>query len=157
MINDPDKFQIVDRLMSDPETAKQIRAVLGEYCVCLTFNVPFAHDPTSSDNPFDLKLPSGRRAMVESRQSSPDRFSILEEIGVLVYLKDNVGELNSYISHAKFWKLCKFEKTKCGDGMYVIEVADMENIDGLVQFEGNLMNGPTLTMNEIYSSHHDKT
>ena len=67
-------------IKTGPEGAL-VRAVVAELCICKFFNVPFAHDPKNPHNPFDLILPSRRKAIVKSCKTRGDGFAIPENHG----------------------------------------------------------------------------
>jgi len=143
------------KFTEDPELEAYILEAMGEMAVSKLFGLILVNDPTVIDRGYDLFLPSGRKAAVQTRTQRGDRFEIEIDhrhyqgnwdIGILVWLNLDLpsnmsAEFAKFITHTEFIHRSKPEVIPGTDlrKCYSVSLEDMEDIDVLCAYEQRFM------------------
>ena len=119
--------------------------VFAIIAVCEAFDLQWPTDLEWPDHPYDLILPSGRKAIAKYGVHSGDPFLIDDDhthqlhtwdVGILVWPhSDNSVSLIGWISHFDFWDKCQLHILPDGRRSLMVGLDEMELWEELKEYE----------------------
>ena len=127
------------------ETNRFFNEIAAIGVICNAFDLPWPTDLERSDNPYDLILPSGRKAIAKHGVHCGDPFLIDDththqlhtwDVGILVWPhSSNSAVLIGWVSHFEFWDKCQRHLLPNGRRALVVDLDEMKTIQELMEYE----------------------